>query len=39
MIFAEENPRITIILIIRVSCFSFLIFCPKFMMYQTYIMF
>ena len=32
----EENPRITIILIIRVSSFMF---CPKFMMYQNSIMF
>ena len=35
----EENPRITISLIIRVSSLSFLMFCPKFMMYQTSIMF
>ena len=35
MIFVEENLRITIILIIRVSSFSFLMFYPKFMMYQT----
>ena len=38
MRFVEENPRITIILIIRVSSFSFLMFYPKFMMYQTSIM-
>ena len=37
--FVEENPRITIILIIRVSSFSFLMFYPKFMMYQTSSMF
>ena len=38
----EANLRITIILIIliiRVSSFSFVMFCPKFMMYQTSIMF
>ena len=39
MRFVEENQRITIVLIIRVSSFSFLMFCPKFMMYQTSIMF
>ena len=39
MRFVEENSRITIILIIRVSSFSFLMFYPKFMMCQTSIMF
>ena len=39
MRFVEENPRITIILIIRVSSFFFLMFFPKFMMYQTSFMF
>ena len=39
MRFVDENPRITIILIIRVSPFSFLMFYPKFIMFQTSIMF
>ena len=39
MRFVEENPRIIIILIIKVFSFSFLMFYPKFMMYQTSIMF
>ena len=38
MRFMEEKPRITIILIIRVYSFSFLMFYPRFVMYQTFIM-
>ena len=36
--FVEEDWRLTIILIIRVSSFSFLMFYPKFVMYHTSIM-
>ena len=39
MRFVKENPRMTIILIVRVSSFYFLMFCSKFMMYQASIMF
>ena len=38
MRFVEENLRLTIILIIIVSSSSFLMFYPKFMIYQTFIM-
>ena len=36
--FMEKYPRLTIILIIRFSSFSFLTFYPKIVMYHTSIM-
>ena len=38
LVILDEDWRLTIILIIRVSSFSFLMFYPKIVMYQTSIM-